>query len=122
MAMLVDSSVWARHLRSPNPALMQVLQAGEVLIHEFIVGELLLGSIKRGGAFMQSLQMLRQLPQVPHIEAVAFVRLHRLEGSGIGWIDAHLLASAAQAGEGIWTFDASLADACRNSGVLVRDS
>ena len=70
---------------------------------------------------MQELEELRRIPAVQHSDALAFVRMHRLEGCGIGWVDAHLLASAAQAGEPIWTLDKSLAAACRKSGVSVRD-
>ena len=42
-----------------------------------------------------------------------FVEAHRLMGSGIGWIDAHLLASAVLARTPLWSMDAKLAKAVR---------
>jgi len=41
-------------------------------------------------------------------------------GAGIGWIDAHLLASAKLAGTVIWSLDKRLADAARKLGLLAR--
>jgi hypothetical protein len=40
------------------------------------------------------LEAMHRLALVPHTEVVAFVRNYRLQGRGIGWIDARLLASA----------------------------
>jgi hypothetical protein len=37
--------------------------------------------------------------------------VHRLFGRGIGWIDAHLLASAMLTGASLWTLDHPLARA-----------
>ena len=42
-----------------------------------------------------------------------FVESHGLAGRGIGWVDAHLLASARLGGIGLWTLDARLAAAAR---------
>ncbi|HVP53676.1 MAG TPA: hypothetical protein VMU45_01685 [Candidatus Eisenbacteria bacterium] len=57
------------------------------------------------------MSLLRSLPQVPvgsHDEVLAFVDRHRLTGRGIGWIEAHLLASALLAGSLLWTRDRRL--------------
>jgi hypothetical protein len=40
---------------------------------------------------------------VPHREVVLFVTQRELHGRGLGWIDAHLLASAVVAGSRLWT-------------------
>ena len=47
------------------------------------------------------------MPLATHDEVMTFVDLNRLMGSGIGWIDAHLLASAKLLGRpsGHWTGD-----------------
>jgi predicted nucleic acid-binding protein len=50
-----------------------------------------------------------QAPLVPHEEVAAFVRDRRLHGRGIGWIDAHLLASALVGRVRLWTTDPRLA-------------
>jgi hypothetical protein len=45
------------------------------------------------------------------------VRDRRLHGRGIGWIDAHLLASALVGRLRLWTTDPALAIAARELGV-----
>jgi hypothetical protein len=37
-----------------------------------------------------------------------FIKNHRLGGSGIGWVDAHILASALESGSHIFTLDSRL--------------
>jgi Arc/MetJ family transcription regulator len=51
----------------------------------------------------------RLSPRVAHDEVIQFVRSRRLHGRGIGWIDAHLLASAIVAGPSLWSADVILA-------------
>jgi hypothetical protein len=54
---------------------------------------------------------------VPHGDVVEFVRDRRLHGRGIGWIDAHLLASALVGRQKLWTIDPRLAVLARELGV-----
>jgi len=54
---------------------------------------------------------------VSHAEVLAFVRERELNGRGIGWIDAHLLASALVAQVTLWTADAALATIARELGI-----
>jgi hypothetical protein len=115
---LVDTSVWVDHLRHRNTMLATRLEAGEVLTHPFVIGELACGSLRRRADVLASLTMLPQVPIASHDEVLGFVDSHRLAGSGIGWIDAHLLASTRLAGVNLWTLDRSLATAARRLGVL----
>src|SRR5580765_3457066 len=97
MIVLVDTSVWIRFLTNRAPfskELDRLLADDAVAGHEFVYGELLVGD--RGGrqALLSSYERMEQLPAVPHSDVVAFVRARRFHGRGIGWIDAHLLASA----------------------------
>jgi hypothetical protein len=46
-----------------------------------------------------------------------FVQVRRLRGRGIGWIDAHLLASAMVERCTLWTADTSLANLAVELGV-----
>jgi len=43
---LVDTSVWVDHLRAGGEALASWLEAGMVLTHPFVVGELALGNLR----------------------------------------------------------------------------
>jgi predicted nucleic acid-binding protein len=48
---------------------------------------------------------------------VALVRARRLFGRGIGWIDAHLLASSLVSGARLYTADAPLAGVARDLAI-----
>jgi predicted nucleic acid-binding protein len=43
---LVDTSVWVGHLRVGEATLAAVLEAGPVLVHPFVIGELAQGGIR----------------------------------------------------------------------------
>ena len=110
---LVDTSVWIRFLAGRTPfaaGLDSLLGRDEVLAHELVFGELLIGD--RGGrsALLASYEKLLRAPAVSHAEVVDLVRSRKLYGRGIGWIDVHLLASALVARTVLWTADPRLAD------------
>ena len=117
---LVDTSVWIRALagRSPFVAVLDVLlDRGEVLAHDLVFGELLIGD--RGGrpALLASYEKLPRAPSVPHAEVVELVRSRKLHGRGVGWIDVHLLASTLVARTELWTADPRLVDLASDLGV-----
>src|SRR5215469_3106455 len=120
MIVLVDTSVWIRFLsnRSPYAAeLERLLSGGEVSGHEFVYGELLIGD--RGGRkqLLAGYEQMHQAPVVAHDEVVLFVRERRLHGRGIGWIDAHLLASTLVGRLKLWTADPRLATLAKEFGI-----
>jgi len=120
MSVLVDTSVWIRFLanRAPHAAkLDDLLSRDEVSGHPLVYGELLVGD--RGGrkAFLADFELMDQAPVVPHAEVVAFVRDRKLNGRGIGWLDAHLLASALVGHLKLWTADSPLAAVATELGV-----
>jgi len=109
--MLVDTSVWIDHLRRGNPALAAALETGKVSSHPFIIGELACGNLRNRNRILSLLADLPQAPVAGHVEVMAFVAAHELMGHGLGWIDVHLLASAALARSPLWTLDRRLAAA-----------
>lgn len=120
MTILVDTSVWIRALAGREPfknALAHSLDREEVLGHDFVLGELLIGD--RGGrqAVVDAYSKLHWVPSIPHAEVIEFVRQRKLHGQGIGWIDAHLLASALVARVQFWTADAPLQRVARELGL-----
>jgi len=117
---LVDTSVWIGFLanRAPYAAgLVELLGRGDVSGHEFVFGELLIGA--RGGRrrLLDDYERMHRTPSVPHREVVEFVRQRRLHGRGIGWVDAHLVASALVARIPLWTADPRLGLVARELGV-----
>ena len=91
---LVDTSVWLDHLRVADRQLVGLLLDEAVLCHPFVVGELACGALNRRGEILGLFRNLPQAPVVEHDEVLAFVEAHALMGSGLGWVDVHLLASA----------------------------
>lgn len=106
---LVDTSIWIDHLRRGNRRLAALLEEGEVLTHPFVVGELACGSLRNRVEVLTLLGTLPEAKVAEHREVMEFVERDRVFGRGIGWIDAHLLASALLSGAALWTVDQQLA-------------
>lgn len=120
MSVLVDTSIWIRFLANRAPyagELDELLSREDVRAHEFVYGELLIGD--RGGRkkLLSAYELMDYAPVVPHDEVAIFVRERELQGRGIGWIDAHLLASALIAGLRLWTADTALVAVARELDV-----
>ena len=114
---LVDTSVWVDQLRVADRQLAGLLLDQTVLCHPFVVGELACGAMRHRREILGLLRHLPQAPVVDHEEVLVFVDTHALMGSGLGWVDVTLLASATLAGERFWTRDRRLAQAARRLGV-----
>lgn len=117
---LVDTSVWIRFLSNRVPyasELEELLSRGEVSGHDFVYGELLIGDKGGRKQLLGAYELMHQAAAVPHREVVTFVRQRRLHGRGIGWIDAHLLASALVDRLELWTADPRLAVIAKELGV-----
>lgn len=120
-SVLVDTSVWRKYLAgvASTRALGQLLDDDAVLLHPFVLGELILGGLSDREA-----SLFRRLPEVPvvdHAEIIAFVTERRLTRKGIGWVDAHLLASTLLADARLWSADRSLISAARSLGIAFPD-
>jgi hypothetical protein len=89
----------------------------QVVGHELVYGELLIGD--RGGRkkLLFDYERMSQAEWIPHRDVVEFVAKHRIHGLGIGWIDAHLLASAIVGQFEVWTADERFAALAAEFGV-----
>ncbi|MBE3063842.1 MAG: type II toxin-antitoxin system VapC family toxin [Spirochaetes bacterium] len=108
---LVDTSVWIDHLRKGNEHLKSLLVSDEVLSHPFVVGELACGVLQKRSVILKLLQELPVALVADHEEVLRLLEKERLYGCGIGWVDAHLLASARLSGSRLWTLDTALSAA-----------
>ncbi len=105
---LVDTSVWVSHLREGNSDLVTLLEAGEVVTHPFVIGELACGNLRNRSEILSLLQELPMAVQGEYDEALQFIDHHQLMGKGIGYIDIHLLLSVLLSNAALWTLDKKL--------------
>ncbi len=115
---VVDTSIWVDHLTRPIPRLSELLDDGAILMHRSVMGEISLGNLPR---YDFTLLVLRRIPQAPTADdddVLRMIRDHRLYGRGIGYVDAHLLASTRlMKGALLWTRDRRLAVLAEGFGV-----
>jgi predicted nucleic acid-binding protein len=115
---IVDTSVWIDHLHSGEPAMATLLGENLVLMHPFVLGELALGSLRNWQTMMRDLSKVPQATRAHDSEVINLIANHKLQGTGIGFIDAHLLASALLSGRAyIWTRDRRLAAVAERLGL-----
>jgi len=106
---LADTSVWVDHLRANDKALVTLLDAGMVLAHPFVIGELALGNLRQREIVLKALADLPHASVATDVEVLHFIERQALFGRGIGYIDAHLLAAVQlTAGTELWTKDKRL--------------
>ncbi len=109
---LVDTSVWVDHQRVGLPALIALLETGQVLMHPMVLGELACGTLKNRSLVLELMGNLPSASVATDAEVLAFIDRHALMGRGIGYIDVHLLAAVMLDGTArLWTRDKSLAAA-----------
>jgi predicted nucleic acid-binding protein len=106
---LVDTSVWVDHFRNGNERLTRLLLDQKVLTHPMIIGELACGTLRNRTEILQLLGNLPQAVQASHTEVLHMIDERKLMGKGIGYVDAHLLASVLLTpGSQLWTLDRKL--------------
>ncbi len=118
---LVDASVWIDHIRSPEPALLSLLNAGGVFAHPFVIGEVALGHIRTRALVLADLRTLPFAAVATDDEVLQFIDRFRLPGLGIGYVDAHLLASSLLTlGSALWTRDKRLRAVAEKLGIAAK--
>ena len=108
---LADTSVWVDHLRREVPDFASLLSEGQILAHPFVIGELACGNLRNRLEILSLLAALPPAKVAADEEVLRFVSQRKLYGSGLGWVDVHLLASSLLTGCALWTTDKALAAA-----------
>lgn len=106
---LVDTSVWVDHFRQADARVALLAANLELVQHPYVTGELAMGNLHE---WRQTVDRLRSLPQVdvaPQENLLDFIECNELAGSGIGFVDAHLLLSCDLSRLKLWTRDSRLA-------------
>jgi len=107
--LLVDTSIWIDHFRKGNSRLSADLVRRQVLMHDFVLGELALGSALRSSQIADDLSDLPNATIAAPAEVLRLISRKALAGSGIGYVDAHLVASTLLTpGARLWTRDKKL--------------
>jgi hypothetical protein len=119
---LLDTPVWVDHLRRGDSLVVQVLESGQAAAHAFVIGELACGNLKSRLHVIDLLQALPQLAMATDDEVLYFIERHKLMGRGIGYVDAHLLVTAAIGGSHLWTRSKRLREIAAELAVAYRRS
>ena len=115
---LADTSVWADHLRRNDPVLSALLSDGKIVMHPFVLGEIAMGYLRKRQIWLSALSQLPSVHVAEPEEMLTFVEARKLIGTGVGYVDAHLLATAVVTPDcKIWTRDKRFGDAAKRLGV-----
>ena len=107
---LADTSIWIDHLRVGEPILSDLLDQGSVLSHPWIIGEIALGHLRDRAEVLGLLGALPEAVVASDEEIRWLIEREALHGTGTGYVDAQILASARLTpGARIWTRDRRLA-------------
>ena len=90
---LADTSVWIEYLRGAEPHLEDMLDAGQVMMHAMVLGEIACGGVLDRQKVFRRLNGLPAINEREHAEVLSMIEQKALMRRGIGFIDAHLLCS-----------------------------
>jgi len=106
---LVDTAVWIDHFRDGDRQLTDLLDRSAVLAHPWVIGELALGNLRGRAEILRLLADLPQATVATPAELQALIDQRELHGSGIGYVDAQLLAATMLTDSAtLWTRDRRL--------------
>jgi predicted nucleic acid-binding protein len=106
---IVDSSVWIDHFRIHHGGLAALLDERLALMHPFVLGEIALGNLREPEAVLGAAGRLPRPAVAEPAEVLNLIASAGFAGSGIGYVDAHLIASTMLTAKGrLWTRDKRL--------------
>lgn len=110
MNVLVDTSVWVRHFKTPDSHLQYLLLADVVMTHPMIVLELTCGTPPQPRLkTLQDIALLNTAVSATFEELAQWIESQQLYGLGCGLVDLSLLASARLTpNTRLWTLDKRL--------------
>jgi predicted nucleic acid-binding protein len=115
---LADTSVWINYFRAGDLAFAERVSRRQIAMHPFVLGELACGTLPSRARTIADMRTLPMITVASDDEVMHVIESRRLHGTGMGWTDVHLLASAMLAGVRLVTRDRALASAARGLGVL----
>jgi predicted nucleic acid-binding protein len=117
---LVDTSIWSRHLRSENSHLVALLKSERVVMHPFVIAEVSLYSWPDRMIVLATLEDMPTALVASLDEVRELIEIRSLYDKGLGLVDVHLLTSVilSPIPTELWTADISLAEAAEALGVM----
>lgn len=120
---LADTSIWIDHFRHGDAELRRIIEDDRLLCHPAVIGELALGSLRDRGSVIAFLAAQREAFVATHDEVMMMIDRHAIFSMGIGYTDAHLLASILlDQRAALWTRDRRLRAAAEKAGALLYTS
>lgn len=117
---LADTSIWIDHLKSTDTRFEALLDARQVAMHPFVLGELAMGSLRGRTKFLQRLTEMPAITRANDYLVLQLVETQQLYSRGLSYIDAHILAAVRLADDvKLLTRDARLLAAATKLGVEV---
>lgn len=111
---LIDTSIWVYYFIGDDEKLDELLNRESVLIHPFVVGEIAMGNLINRQKTLASFQDLPTAVLASNDEVLALISNEQLGGTGLSYIDAHLLASTRLTIDAfLWTRDKRLRAAAK---------
>ena len=110
--MLIDTVVWIDHLQSNDEHLSMLLENEQIVMHPMVIGELAMGNLANRQRTLEDFAKLPEISVATHEEVLYLIDNNRLMGTGIGYVDANLLASVIAYGDTkLWSRDRRLNEA-----------
>jgi predicted nucleic acid-binding protein len=114
---LADTSIWIDHFRRVDAELRRIIEDNLLLCHPAVIGELALGSLRDRSSVIAFLAAQRAAVVATHDEVMTMIDRHSLFSIGIGYTDAHLLASVLlDQRASLWSRDKRLRAAAEKAG------
>jgi predicted nucleic acid-binding protein len=120
---LVDTSIWINHLRARLASLETLVALGQLLNHPFVTSELAVGDPREWGRVVALLRALPPVRPATETEFLELIAAESLAGTGLGFVDVHLLASCRLTpGTRLWSGDKRLARYANRLGIAWADA
>lgn len=110
---LVDSSVWMDHLRKSDLELTKLLTDRLVTMHPMVAGEVACGNLRNRTGVLRELDRLPCALIARHSEVMQFIESKKLMGTGLGFVDVHILVATIAGSLKLWTRDKRLKHAAQ---------
>ena len=86
-------------------------------MHPYVVGEFACGNFKDGQRTLADLKKLPKAPIADDVDVYYLLDAYQLWGTGLGWIDMHVLTAAALTGWSLMTKDSAMRRAAHKAGI-----